>query len=233
MGGHGDGAMRGFAYYDWGRIGYVEAWRRQREAFEGLLAAKAGGSCGKNCLFVCEHPSTVTLGKHGKAANLLVSEAALAAEGVALVHTDRGGDITYHGPGQLVVYPVFDLATWGMGLREYVHTLEEIVIRLLGLYGLVGERMAGAPGVWMEAGTAGKARKICAVGLRSSRYVTMHGLALNVDTDLRYFGLINPCGLVGRGVTSIAKELGARQGLSVAKARVRELFGEYFPGASA
>ena len=138
---------------------------------------------------------------------MLLTEAQLERIGATLFHIDRGGDITYHGPGQLVCYPILNLEEFRLGLKEYVHLLEEAVIRVCASYGIMAGRLAGATGVWLEGGTA-RARKICAIGVRSSHFVTMHGLALNVDTDLRYFSYIHPCGFIDKGVTSLQRELG-------------------------
>lgn len=176
-------------------------------------------------LFV-EHPPVYTLGKSGRAENLLVSREALEALGARFFHIDRGGDITFHGPGQLVCYPILDLECIGMGLREYIDALEEAVIRTLARYGVAAGRIAGASGVWLGEGTAphgrGRARKICAIGVRSSRYVTMHGFALNVSTDLDWFARINPCGFTDRGATSLERETGRRIPMEEVKALVAE-----------
>jgi lipoyl(octanoyl) transferase len=212
-----------------GLLAYAESLRIQTGAFEALLQAKTDGKAGDCRLFFCEHFPTLTMGKSGRASNLLVSEASLARRGISLFRVNRGGDITFHGPGQITAYPVFDLERWKMGLKQYVHTLEELVIRFLALYGLKGERLEGAAGVWLEAQAPGKARKLCAIGIKSSRYVTMHGLALNVNTDLSYFSLINPCGFTDRGVTSLEMETGAPQCMELAKARLHGLFAEFFP----
>jgi lipoyl(octanoyl) transferase len=223
--------VSGFAYYDLGRIAFADALQRQTEAFDRLLRDKAAGKQGCNRLFFCEHPPVITLGKSGKETNLLAPDGYLAEKGISFYRINRGGDITFHGWGQITGYPVFDLEYWKMGLKQYVYTLEEAVIRFLRLYGVRGERQAGAAGVWLGAGTPGKARKICAIGVRSSRYVTMHGFALNINTDLSYFSLINPCGFTDKGVTSLEKESGAAQDFALAKERLHELFARLFPPA--
>lgn len=220
--------MKGFLYKDLGRIRYEDALARQTAAFDKLLAAKAAGTEAPNRLFFCEHEPVLTIGKSGKDANLLVSEALLAEQGISFYHITRGGDITYHGPGQITGYPVFDLDSWQLGLKAYIDRLEEVIIRFLALYGLRGERLAGATGVWLEPQTA-RARKICAIGVKSSRFVTMHGFALNVNTDLRYFSLINPCGFKDKGVTSLEKELGEKADFEQAKQRLLSIFREMFP----
>ena len=198
--------MESFSYQDLGRIVYAKALDIQTEKFNALLAAKAKGEKGRNELLFCEHDPVLTIGKSGKDSNLLIPEARLQALGVSYYHINRGGDITYHGPGQITGYPIFDLETWHIGLKQYIYRLEETIIRFLALYGLKGERLEGATGVWLDPFVAGKARKICAIGVKSSRFVTMHGFALNINTDLNYFSLINPCGFTDKGVTSLAKE---------------------------
>lgn len=191
----------------WGRIAYADAWHRQAELFEELVAAKQQHLPYCNRLIFCEHPHVYTLGRHGKPANMLLNKEQLLAVHAELFQTDRGGDITYHGPGQVVCYPILNLEDFHMGLKDYINLLEEAVIKVCAAYGIQGQRVAGATGVWIEVGTL-RERKICAIGVRSSHYVTMHGLALNVNTDLRYFSYIHPCGFVDKGVTSIARETG-------------------------
>lgn len=215
-------------YKDLGRIDYPEALKVQTEAFEALLRAKASGEERVNTLFFCEHNPVLTLGKSGKEANLLVSEAYLKQSGIEYFHVNRGGDITYHGPGQITGYPVFDLDFWHLGLKQYIYLLEEVIIRFLALYGIEGERLEGATGVWIEPHVPGKARKICAIGVKSSHFVTMHGFALNINTDLRKFALINPCGFTNKGVASLAGELGREQDFELAKVRLSDLFLQQF-----
>lgn len=216
--------MAVFVFKDLGRTGYEEALKAQTTVFEKLLEQKKNGETGNCVLFFCEHDHVFTIGKSGNESNLLISESLLKTKNAALFHANRGGDITYHGPGQITGYPVFDLERWGTGLKEYIFRLEEVVIRFLALYGLRGERMEGATGVWLDPGVPGKARKICAIGVKSSRYVTMHGFALNINTDLSYFSLINPCGFTDRGVTSLATELGEMQDFEKAKRELYRLF---------
>jgi lipoyl(octanoyl) transferase len=217
-----------FIYTDLKQIAYADALEMQTKAFDDLLNAKIAGRERSNHLFFCEHQPVLTIGKSGKNSNLLVSETSLAEQGIALHHINRGGDITYHGPGQITAYPVFDLEYWKMGLKQYVHTLEEIIIRFLGLYHIKAGRLNGAAGVWLDPQTPGKARKICAIGIKSSRYVTMHGLALNINTGINYFSLINPCGFTDMGVTSLEKELNAPQDMERAKEQLHGLFKETF-----
>lgn len=220
--------MESFSYQDLGRIVYAKALDIQTEKFNALLAAKAKGEKGRNELLFCEHDPVLTIGKSGKDSNLLIPEARLQALGVSYYHINRGGDITYHGPGQITGYPIFDLETWHIGLKQYIYRLEETIIRFLALYGLKGERLEGATGVWLDPFVAGKARKICAIGVKSSRFVTMHGFALNINTDLNYFSLINPCGFTDKGATSLAKELGKEQDFEEAKRQLVALFREVF-----
>lgn len=221
--------MESFTFKDLGRIGYAGALTVQTAAFDALLHAKATGEQEENKLFFCEHQPVLTIGKSGKDSNLLIPEPLLQQRGISFFHTNRGGDITYHGPGQITGYPVFDLEHWHLGLKQYIHLLEEVIIRFLSLYGLKGERLDGATGVWLDPEVKGRARKICAIGVKSSRYVTMHGFALNINTDLSYFSLINPCGFTDKGVTSLEMELGEKQDFELAKLQLLTLFMELFP----
>lgn len=176
-------------------------------------------------VLLVEHTPVYTLGKSGHAENLLVSREALEAAGAGFFHIDRGGDITFHGPGQLVGYPILDLECLGIGLRDYIDALEEAVIRTVDRYGIRGGRIHGASGVWIDAEGC-RPRKICAIGVRSSRYVTMHGFALNVTTDLSWFSRINPCGFTDRGVTSIASETGSTPSMEEVKRLVVKFLSE-------
>lgn len=205
---------------EWGMVPYGDAWDRQTSCFEGILQARREGTEPVNRIVFCEHPHVYTLGRSGKEQNLLVTSEQLSRIGATFYHIDRGGDITYHGPGQLVCYPILDLEEFGLGLRQYVHLLEEAVIRVCASYGVLAGRMEKATGVWLDAGTPA-ARKICAIGVRSSHFVTMHGLALNVNTDLRYFSYINPCGFVDKGVTSLQREVGHEVPMAEAVQRLR------------
>ncbi|WP_080906004.1 lipoyl(octanoyl) transferase LipB [Parabacteroides sp. Marseille-P3160] len=220
--------MEKFRFIDLDKIGYPEALAIQTTAFEELLQAKASGQAGENRLYFCEHPPVFTLGKSGNESNLLVPESLLAEHGISYYHINRGGDITYHGPGQITGYPVFDLETFHCGLKQYIHLLEEVIIRFLAGYGIAGERLPGATGVWLDTMIPGKERKICAIGVKSSRFVTMHGFALNINTDLKYYSLIHPCGFVDKGVTSLANELGNLQDMSLAKERLLSSFRTVF-----
>ena len=210
---------------DWNLVPYAEAWQRQTEWFDNLILAKQKGEDYENRIIMCEHPHVYTLGRSGKENNMLLTEAQLEKIGATLYHIDRGGDITFHGPGQLVVYPVIDLESFGLGVKDYVDRLEEVVIRTIASFGIQGFRLAGATGVWLEPDTP-RARKICAIGVKCSRYVTMHGFALNVNTDLNYFNYIHPCGFVDKGVTSMEKELGHPVDLSEIKVILLRHFSE-------
>ncbi len=171
--------------------------------FDSNIAAKERGEKTTNTLIFCEHEPTYTLGKSGDEANMLFKPEVI---GAAFFKIQRGGDITYHGPGQLVIYPVFDLDTFGLGVAEFVHLIEQVVINTISHYGLVGTRIDGAAGIWLNADTYPV--KICAVGMRMSRKCSMHGIAINVNTNLKYFDYIVPCGLSDKGVTSLQMELG-------------------------
>lgn len=186
---------------------YAACWQLQQTLFDGLLRRKGIPGEEAGHLLLVEHPPVYTLGKSGHAENLLVGEELLARLGARCYRIDRGGDITFHGPGQIVGYPILDLERIGFGLRDYIAAIEQAVIDTAARYGVASGRIAGASGVWITERQA-PPRKICAVGVRSSRFVTMHGFALNVSTDLGYFAHINPCGFTDRGVTSLERELG-------------------------
>jgi lipoyl(octanoyl) transferase len=209
-------------YLDLGTANYHAVWERQTELMEIVKRDRA-----VNYLIFVEHPHVYTLGRNGDQSNILISASQLAANGVECIRVNRGGDVTYHGPGQLVVYPIFCLTDFRIGIKEYVRRLEEVVIRTIAEYGLRGERMDKATGVWLDVG-APNTRKICAIGLRCSQSVTMHGFALNVNTDLNYFNAINPCGFVDRGVTSIEKETGAKVNINDIKSFVLHCFKDVF-----
>lgn len=199
---------------------YDEALAEQRR----LVAARSAGQA-PDTLLLLEHPPTITLGVRADPANVLLAPAELAARGVALVPTDRGGDVTYHAPGQLVGYPILKLSQHGADLGRYVRGLEEVIIRTLGDYGLAGERVPGLTGVWVGGGSA----KVCAIGVRlSAAGVTSHGFALNVSPDLAGFDLIVPCGITGRAVTSLAALLGAAPPTAEAEARLLAHFAAVF-----
>ena len=215
--------MKNIILTDWGTIDYREAWRRQEDIFDRQIDNKQNKLPTENNLIFCEHPHVYTIGKSGNAGNMLIDDGT-----VPVYRTDRGGDITYHGFGQIVGYPVFDLESLGIGLREYITRLEEAVIRLLDDYDIEGGHYAEGTGVWIDTALPSKTRKICAIGVRSSRYVTMHGFALNVNTDLSYFGRINPCGFTDRGVTSMKKELGKNLDIDEVKQKLFKHIEEVF-----
>lgn len=208
-------------FTDWGLISYDRSWACQTEKFDALISAKLTGQPYQNEIIFCEHPHVYTLGRSGRAHNILFSEDQLKAIDATLYQTDRGGDITYHGPGQLVCYPILNLEEFKLGLKEYIHLLEEAVIRVCASYGIMAGRLEKATGVWLDSHLP-SARKICAIGVRSSHYVTMHGLALNVNTDLNYFSYINPCGFIDKGVTSLEKELGRMTDLQEIKSKLQD-----------
>lgn len=212
-------------FADLGQKGYREVWELQERLLEKVKAEKAGNIIPENHLLFVEHDPVYTLGKSGNEANMLISAIQLRAKHAEFIKVDRGGDITFHGPGQLVVYPVIDLESFGLGVKDYVDRLEEVVIRTIASFGIQGFRLAGATGVWLEPDTP-RARKICAIGVKCSRYVTMHGFALNVNTDLNYFNYIHPCGFVDKGVTSMEKELGHPVDLSEIKVILLRHFSE-------
>jgi lipoyl(octanoyl) transferase len=178
-------------------------------------------------LFV-EHPSVYTLGKSGKEEHVLIDEAERERRGIQFFRTNRGGDITYHGPGQIVGYPIFDLEHFFTDIGKYLRSLEEVIIHTLDEYGLKGDRSPGETGVWLDPGVYGRERKICAMGVRCSRWITMHGFALNVNTDLSYFNGIIPCGIQSKQVTSISKELGEEVDMQEVKEKLKKYFATVF-----
>jgi len=222
-------------FLDMGRSEYKYTWERQEELLNQIVEIKkANSNSGEelavptpNYLIFVEHPHVYTLGKSGDEHNLLLNYIQLQAKDAVFFKTDRGGDITYHGPGQIVGYPILDLENFGMGLRQYIYSMEEAIIKAVALYGLEASRDPHATGVWLDVGKP-TARKICAIGVKSSRFVTMHGFALNINTDLEYFKHINPCGFSDKGVTSLEKELGIKQDFEMAKERVLAKFAEVF-----
>ena len=207
---------------------YKECWQLQQSLFESRLEQRRRGEQGEDCgtILTVEHTPVYTLGKSGKQSNMLIPQSYLESLGAEFFHIDRGGDITFHGPGQIVGYPILDLEREGMGLRAYIEAIEQTVIDTLADYGIAAGRSQGAAGVWLAPHRGRPLRKICAIGVRSSRYVTMHGFALNVNTNLDWFELINPCGFTDRGVTSIAKELGREVDVAEVKSRLVAHFAE-------
>ena len=221
---------------DLGFCDFKDAWDIQISYFDKLISWKKsvnyGGSSKKEppsgTLIFVEHPHVYTLGKSGLENNMLIDAIQMRAKGASFYRIDRGGDITYHGPGQIVCYPIFDLEAVNVGLKEYIYKLEETIIKVVEEYGLKASRLESGTGVWLDPEVNGKARKICAIGVKASRFVTMHGLAFNVNTNLEYFNFINPCGFTDKGVTSIEKELGRKQELDEVKKIICEKLKEVF-----
>ena len=182
----------------------------------------------QHSLLFAEHPPVYTLGKSGHIENVLISGEERLTRGIDFFYTNRGGDITFHGPQQIVGYPILDLEKFYTDIGRYLRSLEEVIILTMAAYGLKGERSAGETGVWLDPGIKGKERKICAIGVRCSRWITMHGFAFNVNTDLGYFDYIIPCGILNKQVTSLAKELGREIDFAEAKEKVKESFEKVF-----
>lgn len=221
-------------FKDLGIIEYGEAWEYQENLLKASTSIKSKRVKGETTedtihhLLFCEHPPVYTLGKSGKEAHVLISKEELAKRNIAYYPTNRGGDITFHGPGQVVGYPILDLEKYYTDIGKYLRSLEEVIIRVLELYGLKGERSPGETGVWLDPHNKMKARKICAMGVRCSRWVTMHGFALNVNTNLDYFTMIVPCGIPDKQVTSLEKELGYSLEMSTIKQQIKDKFTEVF-----
>ncbi len=214
-------------FEDLGKIDYKKAWDYQEEQFSRVVDSKlfnrehpGAEKEIEHHLIFCEHPHVYTLGKSGQANNLLIQDDFLKKIDAQFYKINRGGDITYHGPGQIVGYPIFDLEQMKLGIKEYIHKLEEAIILTVAEYGIKGGRLEGATGVWLDTNTP-QARKVCAIGVRASRYVSMHGFALNVNTNLEYFNYINPCGFVDKGVTSMQKELNGEVDMEAVRTRLK------------
>ena len=214
-------------YKNLGTVDYKEAWDYQEELFAQKLQEKRKNQTPENHLLLCEHPPVFTLGKSGQDSNLLITQNLLDQKGIQYYKINRGGDITFHGPGQIVGYPILDLEQFKLGVKQYIESMEEVIIRVLAGYGIKSERLDGATGVWMETQTL-HARKICAIGVKASRHITMHGFAFNVNTGLNYYDLINPCGFTDKGVTSMAKELGRNLDMNEVQEKVKLQFAEVF-----
>lgn len=215
-------------FHDIGLKDYKETWDYQEELFDLVLRQKDENKETIHHLIFCQHPHVYTLGKSGDEENLLINYIQLQARNAQFYKINRGGDITYHGPGQLVGYPILSLNHLGIGLKEYIFKLEEVIIRSVAKFGIAGERLKGATGVWINVTNKINTRKICAIGVRSSHWVTMHGFALNVNTDLSYFDHINPCGFTDKTVTSLARETGKEidfeKLMKVVKTEFQEVF---------
>jgi len=221
--------MRKVHFQDLGLVDYATAWDYQTKLFQATIDRKIANRnlpedqqvpTEDRLLFV-EHPHVYTLGKSGKQSHLLLNEAEMREKGVQFFPIDRGGDITYHGPGQIVGYPIFDMDHHFTDIHRFLRTLEEAVIGTLEFYGIKAGRIEGLTGVWLDWEDPFKARKICAFGIRASRWVTMHGFAFNVNTDLSYFENIIPCGITDKGVTCMAKELGGLLDIEAVKNRLK------------
>ncbi|MDB5020961.1 MAG: lipoyl(octanoyl) transferase [Pedobacter sp.] len=220
-------------FIDWGLIDYQQAWDQQDEIFNKTVALKTANRSNNttletpNYLIFCEHPHVYTLGKSGHPENLLLDEAGLAEKEATYYKINRGGDITYHGPGQIVGYPILDLDNFFTDIHLYLRTLEEAVILTLKDYGIAAGRYPGFTGVWLDADND-KARKICALGVRCSRWVTMHGFAFNVNANLDYFKNIVPCGIDDKDVTSMQRELGAQLDMEEVKDKLKGHIADLF-----
>lgn len=209
---------------------YQQAWDMQEDLLLSNVTKKGSGlaSNTEHHLLFVEHPPVYTLGKSGHMEHVLISEAEREEKGIAFFKTNRGGDITFHGPQQLVGYPIFDLEKFYTDIGKYLRNLEEVIILTMAAYGLKGERSAGETGVWLDPQVPGKERKICALGVRCSRWITMHGFAFNVNTDLSYFDHIVPCGIKQKAVTSLEKELGQSLDMEEVKQIVKRSFETVF-----
>ena len=220
-------------FIDWGLVDYQEAWAKQETIFDQTVALKTQNRSNAtdldtpNYLIFCEHPHVYTLGKSGKSENLLLDEIGLTEKQATYYKINRGGDITYHGPGQIVGYPILDLDNFFTDIHLYLRTLEEAVILTLSDYGIDAGRYSGFTGVWIDADND-KARKICALGVRCSRWVTMHGFAFNVNTNLDYFKNIVPCGIDDKDVTSMQRELGQEVDIEEVKGRLKNHIAQLF-----
>jgi lipoyl(octanoyl) transferase len=224
-------------FKDLGIIDYKSAWDYQEKLLQENVAIKsairndsslAATLDTQHYFLLCEHTPVYTLGKSGDMANVLMSEDELVKNNIDFFKTNRGGDITFHGLQQIVGYPIIDLEKFYIDIGKYLRNLEEVIILTLAEYGIVGERSVGETGVWIEPNVAGKERKICAIGVRCSRWITMHGFALNVNTNLDYFNNIVPCGIVNKQVTSIEKELGKKVDYELAKKQIKNNFEKVF-----
>ena len=213
--------MNEIIFKDLGLISYAEAYHIQNEIFANSIKRKSNGNSVEGIILFCEHSHVYTIGKSGDRSNLLISEDQLIQLNADYFPVDRGGDITYHGPGQMVMYPIIDLEDYHLGVKDYIYLLEYLIIDVLKDYSIKGEISAGNIGVWLDTETI-RERKICSVGVKVSRKITMHGIALNVNTDLSYFDSINPCGFTEKSVTSIKKELSADINMNELKEKIQK-----------
>lgn len=221
--------MRKTVFKDLGLVDYKETWDYQTEIFDAIIAQKVANRDlpkseqieAENTLIFCEHPHVYTLGKSGKKEHLLLDEAGLIEKKATYYHINRGGDITYHGPGQVVGYPILDLEQFFTDIHRFLRTIEEAVILTLAEYGIIGGRVDKFTGVWIDGDNPEKARKICALGVKCSRWVTMHGFAFNVNSDLDYFKNIVPCGIDDKDVSSMERELGRKVDFEEVKGKLK------------
>ena len=220
--------MKQIAFEDRGLQRYKETWGDQEALLQQNIKRKMAGERTEQRLIFVEHPPVYTLGKSGKPEHMLLNDEQQREQGVEYFQSNRGGDITFHGPGQLVGYPILDLETFKTDLGWYLRSLEEVIILTLAHYGLQGERSKGETGVWLDSQIKGAERKICAMGIRCSRWITMHGFAFNVNTDLRFFDHIIPCGIQNKGVTSLQKELKRELNMEEVKGLVKQKFEAVF-----
>lgn len=222
--------MANFTYEDIGIKDYKECWDYQESILKEVIDEKRATNLptNKNRFLLVEHPHVYTLGKSGDENNLLIHGDFMKKIEATFYKINRGGDITYHGPGQLVGYPIIDLEYYKIGVREYIEKMENAIIATIAEFGIIGSLKEGATGVWLDAEKPAKARKICAIGVRMSRFVTMHGFALNVNTDMRYFSYINPCGFLSYGVTSLERELGEKIDMQKVKEVVKSKFNSLY-----
>lgn len=222
--------MANFNYVDLGLKEYKSCWDYQEERLQELTKEKlsTGKPTADNHFILVEHPHVYTLGKSGDETNMMANADFLKKIEATYYKINRGGDITYHGPGQLVGYPIIDLEYYKIGVREYIERMEDAIIATVAEYGLEAGRKEGATGVWLQAEHKVRARKICAIGVRVSRYITMHGFALNVNTDMRYYNYINPCGFASSAVTSIQQELGREISMEEVKTIAKEKFNQIY-----
>ena len=229
-------STRKILFHDLGLIDYKECWDHQEKLFNEIASLKTTNRnlpansqlSTPNYLLFCEHPHVYTLGKSGDEKNLLLNESQLQTKQATYYKINRGGDITYHGPGQIVGYPILDLDNFFTDIHKYLRFLEEAIILTLKEYGIESGRMEGLTGVWLDWNNPAKARKICALGVRASRWVTMHGFAFNVNSDLSYFNNIIPCGISDKAVTSMNKELGMEINIAEVKMKVKKHFSAVF-----
>jgi lipoyl(octanoyl) transferase len=215
-------------FEDLGEISYQKAWDYQEHLLSQNVKRKAIAENTSHHLLLLEHPPVYTLGKSGHQENILISNADREEKGIEFFRTNRGGDITFHGPGQIVGYPILDLEKFYTDIGKYLRNLEEVIIDTMATYGLKGERSKGETGVWLDPGKPGEERKICAIGVRCSRWITMHGFAFNVNTDLSYFDHIIPCGIQNKKVTSLRQELGYELPLTEVKSTLKKSFAKIF-----